>query len=96
MLNPTFSRRLLLMLAIETLERPSVLVLIKDLAWPRRTIQDVLKSLVGMGVEVRFITDGVRHNDGYYQIVNWGSVNREWAYQHQQQLQAAVLEQLNR
>ncbi|WP_298443545.1 helix-turn-helix domain-containing protein [uncultured Ferrimonas sp.] len=91
MLNPTFSRRVLLMLAIEELERPSVPSLMKRLDWPRRTVQDVIKALAGMGVEVSFIEDGVRHNDGYYQLASWGSINRDWAKAHQSALQQSLL-----
>ena len=90
MLNATFSRRLLLMLAIEQLARPSVPELMRHLGWPRRTLQDTIKALAGLGVEVRFIEDGVRHNDGYYQIHDWGCINRIWIEQHQSQLQASL------
>lgn len=90
MLNPTFCRRLLLLLAIEELDRPSVPSLIRHLGWPRRTIQDILKALPGLGVQVQFIEDGVRHNDGYYEIQAWGGLNAEWAYQHKAELKAAL------
>ncbi|WP_202983560.1 helix-turn-helix domain-containing protein [Ferrimonas lipolytica] len=91
MLNPTFCRRVLLMLTISELDRPSVPMLMKTLGWPRRTVQDVIKALAGMGVEVSFIEDGVRHNDGYYQVSDWGSVNQQWVALHREQLQQALL-----
>ncbi|WP_035387334.1 helix-turn-helix domain-containing protein [Ferrimonas senticii] len=91
MLNPTFSRRLLLLLAIEALDRPSVPTLMAHLGWPRRTVQDVIKSVAGMGVVVHFVEDGVRHNDGYYRVDDWGSINRQWARQQQAALEQALL-----
>ncbi|WP_229360339.1 helix-turn-helix domain-containing protein [Ferrimonas sediminicola] len=78
MLNPTFSRRLILMHEIANHEKASVPALMKSLGWPRRTIQDVLKALIGMGVQVEFIEDGVRHNDGYYRVTDWGPIDRIW------------------
>lgn len=92
MLNPTFSRRVLLMLAIESLERPSVPKLMRHLGWPRRTVQDVIKALSGMGAEVHFVEDGVRHNDGYYQLNNWGGIDKQWAQQNQHQLRMTLME----
>ena len=90
MLNPTFSRRVLLLLSIEQLDRPSVPVLMRHLGWPRRTIQDVLKALPGMGVTVRFVEDGIRHNDGYYAIEQWGGINHQWAKANEAELLAAL------
>ncbi|GAA4894856.1 helix-turn-helix domain-containing protein [Ferrimonas pelagia] len=91
MLNPTFCRRAILLLAIEQLERPSVPELMRYLQWPRRTIQDVIKALPGFGVDITFVEDGVRHNDGYYQIRHWGGIDRDWAYRQQEQLQVALM-----
>ncbi|MBW3141122.1 helix-turn-helix domain-containing protein [Ferrimonas balearica] len=90
MLNPTFCRRVLLLLAIEELDRPSVPALIRHLGWPRRTIQDILKALPGLGVQVQFVEDGIRHNDGYYAIQSWGGLNSEWAHNHKAELRAAL------
>ncbi|GAA5190134.1 helix-turn-helix domain-containing protein [Ferrimonas gelatinilytica] len=90
MLNPMFSRRVLLLLAIERLERPSVPALMADLGWPRRTIQDIIKALPGFGVELEFVEDGVRHNDGYYQIQNWGGIDRHWAKTQEVALNASL------
>ncbi len=46
-LNPVFARRLYLAVLVEEMERPNVPRLIEATGWPRRTIQDVLKSLSG-------------------------------------------------
>ncbi|SHI25070.1 helix-turn-helix domain-containing protein [Ferrimonas marina] len=89
-LNPTFCRRALLLLAIEQLDRPSVPALMSHLGWPRRTIQDIIKALPGFGVSIAFIEDGVRHNDGYYQVSDWGGIDRQWAQQNLSQLQQAL------
>ncbi len=73
-LSPVFARRLYLALLVENLERPNVPKLIeKTGGWPRRTIQDVLKALPGIGIELIFVQDGRRHNDGYYQLSDWGA-----------------------
>ncbi len=72
-LSPVFARRLYLALLVEDLERPNVPKLIEETGWPpRRTIQDVLKALPGIGIELMFIQDGRRHNDGYYHLSDWG------------------------
>ena len=77
-LNPVFARRLLLACWLDELERPNVPALMKVSGWHRRTIQDMLKSMAGLGFELRFIQDGSRFNDGYYQLVDWGPVNKQW------------------
>ncbi len=90
MLNPMFSRRVLLLLAIDRLERPSVPVLMAHLGWPRRTIQDIIKALPGFGVVLAFVEDGVRHNDGYYRIDDWGGIDRRWAKAQEEALAASL------
>ncbi|OOE37046.1 hypothetical protein BZG04_05535 [Salinivibrio kushneri] len=77
-LNPVFARRLYLAALVEEMERPNVPRLIEATGWPRRTIQDVLKSLSGLGIDMTFIQDGKRHNDGYYQLKDWGPFRRDW------------------
>ena len=77
-LNPVFARRLYLALLVEQLERPNVPKLMQVTGWPRRTIQDVLKALPGLGIELMFVQDGRRHNDGYYQLSDWGPFDRQW------------------
>lgn len=77
-LNRTFARRLYISHLIATTERPSVPVLMEQTAWPRRTIQDVIKAIPGMGINVYFKQDGRRNNDGYYVIDNWGAINPVW------------------
>ncbi len=58
--------------------------------WPRRTLQDVLKALPGMGVELQFVQQGVRNNDGFYQLESWGPFNKSWVHQHHQALLSAI------
>ncbi len=89
-LNPTFCRRLLLSYWIDTLERPNIGTLIEHCGWPRRTLQDIIKALPGLGIEVEFVEDGVRHNDGYYRITSWGPIQRDWIEPHLKQLQQAT------
>ena len=82
-LSPVFARRLYLALLVENLERPNVPKLIETTGWPRRTIQDVLKALPGIGIELSFVQDGRRHNDGYYQLSNWGPFDSQWILEQQ-------------
>ncbi|KLV05922.1 hypothetical protein ABT56_10375 [Photobacterium aquae] len=85
-LNPVFARRLYLALLVEHLERPNVPKLIEITGWPRRTIQDVLKALPGFGIELSFIQDGRRHNDGYYQLSDWGPFDLQWVESREQDI----------
>ena len=55
-------------------------------AHARRTIQDVLKALPGLGIELTFIQDGRRHNDGYYKLSDWGPFDLQWVESREQDL----------
>ncbi|MFD2180305.1 helix-turn-helix domain-containing protein [Veronia pacifica] len=79
-MNPVFARRLYLAYLVDSLEKPNVPALIEITGWPRRTIQDAIKSLPSFGFELSFVQDGHRHNDGYYQIEGWGPIDRQWVY----------------
>ncbi len=81
-LNTTFARRLLISHLVSTVERPSVPALMAETGWPRRTIQDVIKAIPGMGVNIYFRQDGRRNNDGYYVIDSWGAINPIWLNQN--------------
>lgn len=89
-LNPVFARRLYLALLVEHTERPNVPRLIEQTGWPRRTIQDVLKALPGLGIELTFIQDGRRHNDGYYKLSDWGPFDLQWVESREQDLMASL------
>ncbi len=88
LLNPTFCRRLLITHLIATDERPSVPQLMSVTGWPRRTIQDIIKALPGMGIKLHFQQDGKRNNDGYYVIESWGAIDPNWVQ--------AQLEEINK
>lgn len=90
LLNSVFARRLYLCWLISHQERPNVPRLMALTGWPRRTLQDVLKALPGMGVELKFIQQGVRNNDGYYQLEGWGPLDSEWIDRHHDQLLEAI------
>jgi len=77
-LNATFARRILISHLIDTVERPSVPALMAETGWPRRTIQDVIKAIPGLGIQVHFKQDGRRNNDGYYVIEHWGAIDPKW------------------
>ncbi|CAI1002582.1 Uncharacterized protein conserved in bacteria [Serratia marcescens] len=89
-INPVFARRLYLCWLISYSERPNVPRLMALTGWPRRTLQDVLKALPGMGVELQFVQQGVRNNDGFYQLESWGPFNKSWVHQHHQALLSAI------
>ncbi|WEM41685.1 helix-turn-helix domain-containing protein [Photobacterium sp. DA100] len=89
-LNPVFARRLYLALLVEQLDRPNVPKLIEITGWPRRTIQDVLKALPGFGIELAFVQDGKRHNDGYYQLSDWGPFDVNWVESKERDIISSV------
>lgn len=93
-LNQTLCRRLIVAHLITTLPRPSVPVLMATTGWPRRTLQDILKGLPSWGIQIAFTEDGVRHNDGYYQILDWGPFQPAWIAAQLPQLCEAVELQL--
>ncbi|RDE24273.1 hypothetical protein DV711_01400 [Motiliproteus coralliicola] len=84
--NPTFARRLITADLIAYEERPSVPELMRLTGWPRRTLQDIIKALPGLGVEVVFVQDGHRNNDGYYQLNDWGALDQDWIDSHRAEL----------
>ena len=90
MLNSVFARRLYLCWLLDNEPKPNVPKLMEITGWPRRTLQDVLKALPGMGVELEFIQQGVRNNDGYYQLSGWGPLDAKWIERHRQQLLNAI------
>ncbi|WP_117235164.1 winged helix-turn-helix domain-containing protein [Vibrio maerlii] len=89
-LSPVFARRLYLALLVESIERPNVPKLIEKTGWPRRTIQDVLKALPGIGIELMFVQDGRRHNDGYYKLSDWGPFDSRWVMDKQNEIESGL------
>ncbi|WP_323846601.1 helix-turn-helix domain-containing protein [Microbulbifer magnicolonia] len=82
-LNPTICRRMLIAHLIEQLPKPNNPALEEATGWPRRTVQDIIaKGLPGHGTRVEFVQQGVRNNDGYYVLRDWGSFDREWVRGH--------------
>ncbi|SHF85647.1 hypothetical protein SAMN04487965_2773 [Microbulbifer donghaiensis] len=82
-LNPTICRRMLIAHLIEQLPKPNNPALEEATGWPRRTVQDIIaKGLPGHGTQVDFIQQGVRNNDGYYELRDWGSFDRDWVREH--------------
>ncbi|MCW6624896.1 winged helix-turn-helix domain-containing protein [Yersinia ruckeri] len=89
-LNPVFARRLYLCWLISVSDKPNVPRLMALTGWPRRTLQDVLKALPGLGVTLSFIQDGVRNNDGFYCLESWGALNKKWVLEQHQAILAAI------
>ncbi|CAM3748709.1 hypothetical protein VA7868_00627 [Vibrio aerogenes CECT 7868] len=89
-LSPVFARRLYLAYLVESMERPNVPRLIEKTGWPRRTIQDVLKALPGIGIQLIFVQDGCRHNDGYYRLSDWGPFDSQWILERKVDIAASL------
>ena len=89
-LNPTFARRLIVAQLIHSQPRPNLPELIRLTGWPRRTLQDILKALPGLGLEIAFVQDGKRNNDGYYKLDSWGPFDPQWIGLHRRQLFALL------
>jgi hypothetical protein len=46
-------------------------------------LQDIIaKGLPGHGCIVEFVQQGVRNNDGYHRVLDWGSFDKNWVQQH--------------
>ena len=89
-LSSTFARRLLISHLVVTIERPSVPALMVETGWPRRTIQDVIKAIPGLGIHIHFKQDGHRNNDGYYVIDSWGPIDQNWISRHLKDVRTAL------
>lgn len=62
-----------------TQQQHSAASLHKETGMPRRTIQDTLKDLGDIGIEIHFVQqEGGRHNSGYYEVVQWGPIDPSW------------------
>lgn len=58
---------------------------------PRRTIQDTLKTLTDIGIEVVFIPkSGARHNEGRYQVYDWGPIQKRWVKDNLESIKAVL------
>ncbi len=87
-LNPTICRRMLTLHLIDSLEKPDTPALEAETGWPRRTLQDIIaKGLPGHGCEVDFVQQGVRNNDGYHRVLDWGSFDKNWVVRHLKDIQ---------
>ncbi|WP_145480408.1 winged helix-turn-helix domain-containing protein [Yersinia similis] len=89
-LNPVFARRLYLCWLISSAEALNVPRLMTLTGWPRRTLQDVLKALPGLGVKLTFVQHGVRNNAGYYRLDSWGPLNKRWIQENHDFILAAI------
>jgi len=52
----------------------------------------VLKALPGIGIELIFVQDGRRHNDGYYQLSDWGPFDSQWVLERRGEIASALLD----
>jgi hypothetical protein len=63
-------------------EQYNLLSLQKLTLMPRRTLQDAIAAFVDIGIEVDFVQQGQRHNEGYYRISTWGPISSAWVNSH--------------
>ncbi len=75
--HKAFLRKLLLCYLIHQ-QQHNLLSLHQLTKMPRRTIQDTLVAMLDIGVQIKFVQDGERHNAGYYQLVDWGPIHHQW------------------
>ena len=73
-------------------EQHNLLSLQKLTQMPRRTLQDAIAAFVDIGIEVDFVQQGQRHNEGYYRISTWGPISSAWVSSHFQQIQQHIVD----
>ncbi|MBB1388667.1 MULTISPECIES: winged helix-turn-helix domain-containing protein [Shewanella] len=71
-------------------EQHNLLSLQKLTQMPRRTLQDAIAAFVDIGIEVDFVQQGQRHNDGYYRISTWGPISSAWVNSHFEQIKQHI------
>jgi len=71
-------------------EQHNLLSLQKLTQMPRRTLQDAITAFVDIGIEVDFVQQGQRHNDGYYRISTWGPISSAWVNSHFEQIKQHI------
>lgn len=74
----SFYRRLYIVHLIES-GINTVPAIIEQTGMPRRTAQDTILAMKELGIQYEFV-GGTR--SGYYQINDWGAVNRQWVESH--------------
>jgi len=85
-----FFRKLYLSFLISQ-EQHNLTSLQKQTGMPRRTIQDSIKDLSDVGIECAFIQhEGGRHNEGHYEINDWGPIRAEWIAQQQAMIESVL------
>lgn len=85
-----FFRKIYLAYLIDS-EQHSARSLMTLTGMPRRTIQDTLADLSDIGIEAQFVQrEGGRHNDGYYQLDDWGPIRRSWIERQLSQIEQSL------
>ncbi len=69
-----FFRRLILAHLISTGQR-NAKSLADELDWPLRTVEANLKSMLDVGITIRYVGS---KRAGHYELVDWGPINSEW------------------
>ncbi len=71
-------------------QRQDQLSLEAETGMPRRTLQDAIKVMTDIGIEIEFVQDGPKHRHGYYQLKDWGDHNPDWIEQRIELIRAVV------
>ncbi|WP_350995868.1 winged helix-turn-helix domain-containing protein [Shewanella sp. TB7-MNA-CIBAN-0143] len=71
-------------------EQHNLLSLHKMTLMPRRTLQDAIAAFADIGIEVDFVQQGQRHNEGYYRISTWGPISSAWVNSHFEQIKQHI------
>jgi hypothetical protein len=67
--------------------------LIEATGMPRRTLQDCIADMSDIFVDCHFVQNGVRNNDGYYQLSNWGPISKYWVEENISVIKTALFEE---
>lgn len=87
----SFYRRLYLAWLIDSGTATTLNELMAVTGMPRRTAQDTLAALAELDIDCQFQQEeGQRHNNGCYQIINWGPINPAWLAEHHAQLRTLL------
>ncbi|WP_371876057.1 helix-turn-helix domain-containing protein [Pleionea sp. CnH1-48] len=57
----------------------SVPAIMAKTGMPRRTAQDTIKALAELDIKCHF---NLPKKSGYYEILDWGAMNKEWIHEH--------------
>ncbi len=60
---------------------------------PRRTLQDCIADMADIFIDCHFVQNGVRNNDGYYRLFNWGPISKNWVEENISAIKKVLFEE---